>query len=59
MKASNPVEEGYYAHRTQENHRFRYSKIFDCSSPQEEIFEQICKPVIDGYVKCLILFLNK
>lgn len=28
----------------------RYSKVFDCDSSQEEIFEHICKPVIDGLV---------
>lgn len=44
------AEDGYFAHRPQENHRFRYSKVFDGASPQQEVFEEIVKPVIDGYV---------
>ena len=45
-----PVTEQGYVNNTIRRHTFRFDKIFDCSTTQEQIFNEIAKDVIDSTI---------
>ena len=45
-----PVTEQGYVNNTIRKHSFRFDKIFDCSTSQEQIFNEVAKDVIDSAI---------
>ena len=45
-----PVAEQGYVNNTIRKHTFRFDKIFDCATTQEQIFNEIAKDVIDSAI---------
>ena len=43
-----PVAEQGYINNTIPKHTFKFDKIFDCATTQEQIFNEIAKDVIDS-----------
>ena len=45
-----PVAEQGYVNNTIRKHTFRFDKIFDCATTQEQIFNEVAKDVIDSAI---------
>ena len=45
-----PVTEQGYVNNTIRKHTFRFDKIFDCATSQEQIFNEVAKDVIDSAI---------
>ena len=45
-----PVNEQGYVNNTIRKHTYRFDKIFDCATTQEEIFNEVAKDVIDSTI---------
>ena len=45
-----PVNEQGYVNNTIRKHTFRFDKIFDCATSQEQIFNEVAKDVIDSAI---------
>ncbi len=43
-----PAEDRGYVNNTIRKHTFRFDKIFDCQTTQEQIFNEVAKDVIDS-----------
>ena len=45
-----PVEDQGYVNNTIRKHNFKFDKIFDCATTQEQIFNEVAKDVIDSAI---------
>ena len=45
-----PVNEQGYVNNTIRKHTFKFDKIFDCATTQEQIFNEVAKDVIDSAI---------
>ena len=45
-----PIKEEGYVNNTIRKHTFKFDKIFDCATTQDQIFEEVAKDVIDSAI---------
>ena len=45
-----PAEDQGYVNNTIRKHKYRFDKIFDCPTTQEQIFNEVAKDVIDSTI---------
>ena len=50
LQISVPVESRGYVNNTISKHNYRFDKIFDCATTQEQIFNEVAKDVIDSTI---------
>ena len=50
LQISVPVESRGYVNNTISKHNYRFDKVFDCATTQEQIFNEVAKDVIDSTI---------